>query len=168
MKKSINTFEEALILEMENLYCSEQKLREGLTKLSRAIHSEKLHNMITAYSESSEDKRLQIDRIFSILCHEPKVCHTSVIDEIINEAYARLKFAQDPKFQDLLLITCLQRINAYKICAYQTSVRYAEALELDTPVALLEMIVSGEQKIRKELVQAGSIELNGKGMAVPA
>lgn len=165
MKTSINTWEEALIMEMENLYCSEKKVSAGLNKLSEAIHSEKLHSILSRYAETAENKRLKIDRIFSYLNHEPNACHTSVIDEIINETLSRIKFAEDSKFQDLILITCLQRINAYANCAYGASLRYAIELELDTVADLLEVMIGWQLTFERELMQIADSEFKNGAMS---
>ena len=153
MKKTIDTMEEALIMELENLYCSEKKLAIGLAHLGALLHSEKVHPILTKYVNSADHKQLKIDRIFSCLYHEPKACHTNVIDELINETRSRIKFTQDCCFQDLLLVTCLQRLNNYMLCAYRASRHYAEVLELDTPVELLEMMIDWDEKAATELTQ---------------
>ena len=160
MKKSINTLEEALIQEMENLYCSEKKLASGLSKLATIIPSEKLHALLANYVDSANHKCLKIDRIFSYLNHEPRACSTNVVDEMINETRSRITFTQDCRFQDLLVIACLQRINNYMMCAFRSSLRYADELELDTPVELLETMIHWEVKMEEALSQIANNTFN--------
>ncbi|MBL0740484.1 DUF892 family protein [Chryseolinea lacunae] len=162
MKNTINTLEDALVLELENLYCSERKLKGSLIKMLGIVQSEKLRNLLRRYAESCELKQSKIDRVFSYLNHEPISCHTNVIDELVEETFVRLKFAQTHHVQDLLLINCLQRISAYKACAYEASVRYAETLELDTATELLETILRWERRHEHELKELSLHEFTGK------
>lgn len=162
MKNSINTLEDALVLELENLYCSERKLSASLMKMFGIVQSEKLRSILRRYAESCESKQSKIDRVFSYLNHEPISCHTNVIDELVDETFVRLKFAQAHHVQDLLLINCLQRISAYKACAYEASVRYAETLELDTATELLETILHWERRHECELTELSFYEFTGR------
>ena len=110
MKKTINTIEEALILDLESMYCAESHLANKLEKVLKVISSEPLRDLLASYLESSENRKLKIDRVFSYLNHEPKACATSVIHEMIEDIFKHISFASDPKVQDLLITKCLQRI----------------------------------------------------------
>jgi len=152
MKQNINTLEEALVLELEALYQAEEKLKEGLSKTT-ITHSAKLQEVLDRYLESCDHKRTKIDRVFSYLNREPRSCHTHVVDELISELYERLKFAQEPAVQNHVLISELLRINRYKACAYEASLRYAETLGLDTAADLLQVIVHWERNMERELLE---------------
>ena len=150
--KIINTLEDALALELENLYYSEKKLMDQWPKLEKILHSEKLRRTLFQYIESCNNKRLKIDRVLSYIHREPGYCHTNVINELIQEFLDRLKFAQDSQVQEQMVINCMERIVNYKTCAYEASLRYAEKLDLDVAADLLLMIIQWERKMKKELV----------------
>jgi ferritin-like metal-binding protein YciE len=150
--KTINTLEDALTMELENLYCGEEKLRDSFSKIEKIIHSDELRNIIYRYTESCDEKRMKIYRVFAYLNHEPHLSSAHVIDELIDESIKRLKFAQDPDVQEQILINCLERINAYKTCTYEASLRYAEELELDNAADQLLSIIQEERKTKRQLV----------------
>lgn len=160
MKKTINTLEDALIIDLENLYCAEQKLENKLNKIPKIIQSGRLRNVLEQYLEDCGAKRLQMERVFSYLNHEPKSCTTSVMDEMIAEIFKHILFANEGFVQDLLIINCLQRINTYKLSLYASSLRYAEELELDTPSDLLACIIDSEQEMEKSLEELRITQLN--------
>lgn len=160
MKKTINTLEDALIIDLETLYCAEQKLKNKLDKITRIIQSDRLRNVLEQYLDDCESKRLQMDRVFSYLNHEPKSCTTSVMDEMIEEIFKHITFANEGFVQDLLIINCLQRINNYKLSLYNASLRYAEELELDTPSDLLSAIISSERDTMRDLEELCIAQLN--------
>ena len=149
---TINTLEDALIMELENLYCAELKLLDRFSKLDSIIHSDKLRYILRRYSESCNTKKLKLERALAYLHHEPQACTISVIDELIEESFKRLRFAQDPDVQEQMLINCLERINSYKICVYEAAVRYAEELALEAVSDLLVAILESERKTKRELV----------------
>ena len=158
--KTINTLEDALAFELDNLYCSERRLKDQRHKLEKALQSQKLRDTLYRYIESCDDKRLKIERALSYLQREPKQCHASVIDELIQESVDRLKFAQDAQVQERMLINCIERIVNYKTCAYEASLRYAEELDLDIAADHLLMIIQWERKMKEELVELSSHEFN--------
>lgn len=160
MKKTINTLEDALIIDLETLYCAEQRLKSKLDKITRIIQSDRLRNVLEQYLDDCESKRLQMDRVFSYLNHEPKSCTTSVMDEMIEEIFKHITFANEGFVQDLLIINCLQRINNYKLSLYNASLRYAEELELDTPSDLLSAIISSERDTMRDLEELCIAQLN--------
>lgn len=151
MKKTINTLEDALIIDLENLYCAELRLKNKLKRVSKIIQSGRLRESFERYLDDCESKRLRIDRIFSYVNHEPKSCTTSVMDEMIEEIFRHITFANERSVQDLLIINCLQRINHYKLSLYESSLRYTEELELDTPSVLLTAIINSERETMKGL-----------------
>jgi ferritin-like metal-binding protein YciE len=139
-------------MELENLYCAEMKLLDRFSKLDAIIHSDRLRYILRRYTESCHNKKLKLGRALSHLNHEPQACSISVIDELIEESFKRLRFAQDPKVQEQMLINCIERINSYKICVYEAAVRYAEELELEPIADLLVIILEWERKTKMELV----------------
>ena len=150
--KTINTLEDALTMELENLYCGEEKLRDSFSKVLTIIHSNELREIVHWYTESCDDKRLKINRVFAYLNHEPHLSSAHVIDELIEESIQRLKFAQDPDVQEQILINCMERINSYKTCTYEAALRYAEELELDNAADQLLTIIQAERQTKRELV----------------
>lgn len=160
MKKTINTLEDALIIDLENLYCAENKLESKLDKISQVIQSGALRDLLEQYRNEGESKRLKINRVFSYLNHEPKSCTTSVMDELIEEIFQHVTFANEGFVQDLLIINCLQRINNYKLSLYTSSLRYAEELELNTPSDLLTTIINSERETEKGLDELSTAQLN--------
>jgi ferritin-like metal-binding protein YciE len=158
--KTINTLEDALALELETLYCSENKIKDHWHKIKNLLQSEKLRGTVFGYINSCDDKRLRIDRVLSYIHREPRYHHTNVIDELIQEALVRLKFAQDPQVQEQMLINCIERIVNYKICVYEATLRYAEELDLDVAADLLLTIIQWEKKMKKELIELSFHEFN--------
>lgn len=150
--KSINTLEDALTMELENLYFAEMKLLDSFSKLDCIIHSDKLRYILRRYSESSNSKRLKLSRALAYLHHEPHVYTINIIDQLVEESLNRLRFAQDPDVQEQMLINCIERINTYKICVYEAAVRYAEELHLEQVIELLVTMLELERKTKKELV----------------
>jgi len=151
MRKSINTLEDALAQELGVLYHAEARLKEGLSKMTMIVQSAKLQDILKRYLESCDYKMTKVDRVFSYLNREPQACHSNVVDELINELYDRLKFAQEPVVQNHVLASELLRINKYKACAYEASLRYAEVLGLDTAADLLQTIIHWEENNEREL-----------------
>ena len=150
--KTINTLEDALTMELENLYCSELRLLRNFARLDSIIHTDELRHILRRYTEGSNNKKIKLTRALSFLLHEPQACSINVIDELVEESINRLRFAQDPDVQEQMLINCMERIVSYKICVYEAALRYAEELALETVSDLLATILEGERKAKRELI----------------
>lgn len=150
--KTLNTLEDALTMELENLYCSEMRLLRNFAKLDSIVHSDELSHILRRYTESSNNKKQKLTRALSFLLHEPQACSINVIDELIEESFNRLRFAQDPDVQEQMLINCMERIVSYKICVYEAALRYAEELALESVADLLVTMLEWERKTKRELV----------------
>jgi ferritin-like metal-binding protein YciE len=150
--KTINTLEDALTMELENLYCSELRLLRNFAKLDSIIHSDELHHILRRYTENSNNRKVKLTRALSFFGHEPQACSVNVIDELVEESFNRLRFAQDADVQEQMLINCMERIVSYKICVYEAALRYAEELALETVADLLATMLEWERKAKRELV----------------
>lgn len=150
--KTINTLEDALTMELENLYCAEMKLLDRFSKLDAIIHSDRLRYILRRYTESCNNKKLNLGRALSYLHHELQASSISVIDELIEESFKRIRFGQEPDVQEQMLINCIERINSYKICVYEAALRYAEELELEQVAEILIKVLEWERKTKGELV----------------
>lgn len=160
MKRNIKTIAELLRYELENLYCSEKKLVTHLNELKEQAASENIKTTIVNYSESSDPKRLKVDRVFSYLNCEPVSHKTEVLDALLSETREKLHSLENEQLRDLLVITSLQRINDYKISAYKAAMIYAIELGLETAEDLLKTILNWELGTEKELIRLALQEFN--------
>lgn len=150
MKKAITKLEDVLALDLQSLYASEVTLKKKIGGIISATDSQQLKEILKKYAESSDHKRLKLDRMFSYLMVEPSEVNTTIA-KLLDESQHRAKHIVSDKIKQLVLISDFQQINHFKICCYKTAMMYALELELDTIVDLLHQIIEWESKTEKAL-----------------
>lgn len=158
MKKAIAKLEDILSLELQSLYDGEKILKEEIQTILAYTESEILRTVLMKYAESSDHKRLKLDRMFSYLMEEPLSRTNTVMSKLFEETLLRVKHSISGKIRSLALISGLQLINHYKITAYKTALMYSLELELDTVSDLLHQIIEWERKTERALAELSNKE----------
>lgn len=159
MKTNIATFEDALAYQLQGLFSAEKALREEFETCSKEITSEEVKTAIRKYVESADDKILKMKRIFNYLL-KPIERKNEVINKLLDETHQLLSYATLPHLKDILMVSCIQNINAYKLAGYKTAYLFAIELELDTAADLIQEIISWERQTGKELSALSLEEFN--------
>ena len=144
MKTTITTLQDALAFQLQGLHYAETKVREEFSTCSHHLTSAKLKTEISKYMESSQDKILKLERIFNYLMQESVSRKNAVINELLRETEQMLSIADSPHLKDILMISCIQNICAYKVSSYKTAYLFSVELELDIAADLLQHILEWE------------------------
>lgn len=160
MKKNINTLEDALAFQLQGLYYAEKRLQEEFLNCGPRISSLRLQEEIRNYISSADNKLLKLERIFNYLMTEPLSRRNEVINTMIMETQDMMDLAATNTLRDLLLISCIQKINAYKATSYRTAYLLSVELEIDTATDLLSEIRKWEYETGKALADLFLEEFN--------
>lgn len=159
MKMNIQTFEDALAYQLQGLFYAERTLREEFETCSSEITSDEVKTAIRKYIESADDKMLKMKRIFNYLL-KPIERKNEVINKLLDETHQLLSYVTSPHLKDILMVSCIQNINAYKLAGYKTAYLFAVELEMDTAADLVQEVIAWEQQTAKELNELSIEEFN--------
>lgn len=160
MKKIIHTPQEALAYQLERLIYAETRVRDEFETCSKQITSPELKTEIQRYVGNAGNKVQKLHRIFSYLMLEPRRRRNEVIDKMIAETHHLLDLTSSGHLRDILIIGCIQNINAYKIASYKTAYLFTLELELDTASDLTQQILEWEMATSKTLAALSIHEFN--------
>lgn len=160
MKAKITTLQEALAFLLQGLHYTEIRVKEEFQSCNLHITSVKLRTEISKYLESAEDKILKVERIFNYLMQESMTRKNSVIDNLLRETNQMLSIADSSHLKDILMISCIQNICAYKVSSYKTAYLFSVELELDIASDLLQDILEWEIETSKVLSVLAIEEFN--------
>ena len=160
MKHKIKTLHDALVYELQGLYDAERKLKEYLNKCSTEKMSKELRTQIQRYTDSTDSKLLNLERVFNYLMQEPIIRKNEVINHFLQETHYLLTHTFSRDIRDILMATCIQSINSYKIRCYKTAYLFAIELELETAADLLEQILEWEIEMKEQLMECTTSQLN--------
>lgn len=159
MKTNLKTFEDALAYQLQGLFFAEKALREGLETCGKEMTSDEVKNAIRKYVDSADDKILKMKRVFNYLL-KPIERKNEVVTKLIDETHHLLSHVMSSHLKDILMVSCIQNINAYKLSGYKTAYLFAVDMELDTAADLIQEIISWERQTGKELNELSLEEFN--------
>jgi ferritin-like metal-binding protein YciE len=160
MKQNIKTLQDALTYQLQGLFYAETQVREEFSRWSRNITSRPVKSELQRYIESIDDKLLKLERIFNYLMQERLIRKNAVVDRLLEETRHMLDYAAPGHLKDILMISCIQNINAYKISSYKTAYLFSIELELDTASDMLQQIIEWELQTSTELNALSIQEFN--------
>lgn len=160
MKRTINTLQEALVDQLQGLFYAETKVKDEFQICKQQISSPELKAEIQMYVGDADYKLQKLDRIFNYLMKEPAPRKNGVIIKMIDETHRLLNYTSSPHLRDVLMVGCIQNVNAYKIASYKTAYLFAVELELDTAADLVQQILEWELATSKTLARLSIHEFN--------
>jgi len=153
--KSILTLNDALVHLLRGLFDGEAILQRAIPECSKSLSSEVLTRQLKNYAEDSHDKMLKLERIFSYLMTSPSGKRNIVMEKMINDTHDMLEATISQELKDIILISCIQSINHYKISGYRTALSFAIELQLETVSDLLHEILEAEKQMDQALSKMG-------------
>jgi ferritin-like metal-binding protein YciE len=168
MKKAICNIQDALAFQLQGLFYTEKKASEEFNTCQHQITSKNLKSEVEKYIDSANSKVLKLERAFNYLMQETMTRKNEIVDKMIDETHHMLAHASSPYLKDILMISCIQNINAYKISSYKTAYLFAVELELDTVSDLLQQILEWELAASKALAGLAIEEFNKAPATVKA
>lgn len=160
MKKIISTLQDALTYQLQGLFYAETKVKHEFEILHQKITSPDVNAQIKKYIGNADNKIQKLDRIFDYLMQEPMPRKNEIIVKMIEETRHLLGLTSSPHLKDILMIACIQNINAYKIAGYRTAYLFAIEQELDTAADLIQQILECELATGKRLASLSIHEFN--------
>lgn len=160
MKKRIYTLQDALAFQLQGIHYAETKVKEEVYRCMPQINSEKLKEEMRRYIASAGNKLVKLDRIFNYLMQEPDFRKNKAVVKLLDETKEMLSFTDSPHLRDILMVSCMQNINAYKISSLKIAYMFTVELELDTASELLQEMLESELETAKALSALALDEFN--------
>lgn len=165
MKKYFHTLQDTLVFQLQGLYYASGKLKNEFTGCSAEIPSTKIRAAIDAYISNSDDSLLKLERIFNYLMQEPETRKNRSLEDLLLETRELLSYTDSPHLKDILMVSCLQNINACMVSSLKTAYMFTVELELDKASDLLQQMLEWELEMGKSLAKLAIEEFN-KGHAL--
>lgn len=153
MKIPLTNLTDALVFLMRGLYDAELKLQKAIPPCSSGIESGPVKRVVDNYYDSAGNKILKLERVFNYLMAEPHGRSHEVMEKMIADTNHILRYASD-RIRDVILLTCIQNINHYKIAGYRNALLFSVELGLDNVTDLLTDILEWETEASREFAEA--------------
>lgn len=147
------TIEFLLKNELKDIFHAEQQFLKALPKASKAAASDDLRNALNAHLEETEEQVERLKEIFSILdtAGRGKIC--AAMEGLVTECQELIGDYDRSYVRDAGLISKCQRIEHYEIATYSTLILFAQELDLQSVVDLLQATLTEEVNANKKLTK---------------
>lgn len=146
-------FHELFVEELKDLYHAERQLVKALPKMAKAASDPTLKNGFTKHLKQTEGHARRLEKVFRLLGEKPatKVCEG--MKGLIREGAEKLEEDLPDTIRDAALIGAAQKVEHYEIAAYGTLRTYADLMEREDIVELLQANLDEEGETDKKLTQ---------------
>ncbi len=148
---SLNKLDDLLIEQLQDIYYAEKHLVKAIPKMAKAASTAELKAAFTEHATQTVEHVSRLEQVFETLGAAAKTKKCPAIDGLIQEAAEMMEEEGSPEVIDAGLIASAQRVEHYEMAAYGNVKAFAEALELDEVVALLEATLHEEHGANKLL-----------------
>lgn len=150
---------ELYIDELKDLYSAENQLVKALPKMAKAASSDELRAAFEEHLEQTKNQVQRLDQIFGMLDENAKGKKCVGMEGLIKEGAELMGEDYEDEVMDAGLIGAAQRVEHYEIAAYGTARTFAELLDEQEHVSLLQETLNEEKETDQKLT-ALSEELN--------
>lgn len=158
----LETLQDLLLDELEDIYDAEQQLVEALPKMAKSATSPELKKSFETHLEQTEGHVTRLEKVFKIFGEEPERKTCKAMKGLIAEGAEVIKEDAEPEVKDAALIAAAQRVEHYEMAAYGSARTYAEELGKSDAVELLNETLNEEKQTDSKLTKLAVQVINLK------
>jgi ferritin-like metal-binding protein YciE len=158
----LETLQDLLIDELEDIYDAEHQLVEALPKMAKSANSPELKQSFELHLEQTEGHVRRLKEIFRQFGEEPERKTCKAMKGLIAEGGEIINENATPEVKDAALIAAAQRVEHYEIAAYGSARTYAEELGKSDAVQLLDDTLNEEKQTDIKLTKLAVQVINLK------
>lgn len=162
MTKSINTMEDLLHAELQELYSIEQQVIQAMPRLAQMASSQELRTDIQEHLEQTKQQKQRLEHIFELLEVRPEAREVKAFGLMLQEAEQMLESIQDEDVRDAALIGAAQKVEHIEMASYGTARSHALEADLDDIAEILQQTLDEEGETDELLTEAAESDINVK------
>ena len=156
----LDSLETLFIEELRDLYSAENQLVKALPKMAKRASSEELKQAFEEHLELTKEHVERLDEIFEKLGKPAKGKTCKGMKGLIEEGSEVLEEHGETSVIDAALIAAAQKVEHYEIATYGTVRTWAEMLDQDDAVDLLQQTLDEESETDEKLTEIAESTIN--------
>ena len=156
----LNTLQDLLIEELQDLYDAESQILKALPKMAKAASAPQLRQAFEEHLQQTQTHVERLDRVFQQFGAKAKGKTCKAMQGLITEGEEMIKEKADPAVRDAGLIAAAQRVEHYEMAGYGTVRTYARQLGQQQAASLLQQTLDEEGMTDKKLTQLAESLIN--------
>jgi ferritin-like metal-binding protein YciE len=132
--------------------------------MATASSSPELRKAFESHLQETQGHVERLERVFSEMGKKPKAVPCEAIKGLIAEGEEIISKTTESPLRDAGVIAAAHRVEHYEIAAYGSARTFAQILELDSAVSLLEQTLEEEKKADKKLTDLAETVINSEAL----
>jgi ferritin-like metal-binding protein YciE len=149
-------FEETL----KDVYFAENAILKALPKMEGKATAPELKQAFRDHFKETQAQVKRLDEIFGLMGKKAESKECPALKGLVQETEEMISAAHRPEVMDAGLIGCAQAVEHYEIARYGTLIAWAEQLQLDDAIELLEETLEEEEATDDRLTELAMGGLN--------
>ncbi|PYX87565.1 MAG: ferritin-like domain-containing protein [Acidobacteria bacterium] len=159
----LETLNELLIEQLQDLYSAENQIIEALPKMAEAASSPELKRAFQEHLRQTEGQVERLEQCFEQLDTEAEGNECKGMKGLLEEGEDLMDEDAEPEVLDAGLIAAAQRVEHYEIAGYGCARTYAQLLGLKEVASSLQQTLNEEKETDQKLTElAESINVEAK------
>ena len=146
-----NLLRNLYIDELRDIYDAENQLVKALPEMAKAATSDELRSGFESHLEQTREHVRRLEQIFTGLGEKAKGKKCKGMQGLVAEGKETIENEFEGDVKDAALISAAQRVEHYEIAAYGTLRSYADLLDEQDAVSLLEATLQEEKETDEKL-----------------
>jgi ferritin-like metal-binding protein YciE len=149
----MKTLHDLFVDELKDLYSAETQLTKALPKMAKAASSDELREAFLSHLKETEGQIKRLDKIFKKLDASPKGKKCKAMEGLVEEGKEAIELDAEDAVRDAALIAAAQRVEHYEMAGYGTVRTYAQLLDMEDAVELLQETLDQEGAADEKLTE---------------
>jgi ferritin-like metal-binding protein YciE len=162
--KQLNSMQDLLIDQLQDLYDAEQRLTKAIPKMAEAASNQMLKSAFQQHLRETQNQVSRLERAFQKLESAAQAKTCEAMKGLIAEGDEVIGAKGDPDVKDAALIAAAQRVEHYEIAGYGTARTFAQRLGRQDVAQLLQQTLDEEAATDKKLTQLAERNINEKAV----
>ncbi len=145
---------------LKDVYFAENAILKALPKMAGKASAPELKEAFNDHLRETQGQVRRLEEIFKLIGMRPEGKECPVLKGLVQETDELISAARTTEVMDAGLIGCAQAVEHYEIARYGTLIAWAEQLQLDDAIELLEETLEEEEATDEKLTEIAMGGLN--------
>ena len=159
-KMKLENLQELYLDELRDVYDAEHQIVEALPKMEKAASDPELKAAFRNHLQETKEQVTRLEQIFEEMGEKPSRKSCKGMKGLLAEGEEYVNARGDADTIDASLISAAQRVEHYEIAVYGTLRAYAECLDREEHVSLLQATLDEEGQADKTLTMLAENVIN--------
>lgn len=158
MKSSqlMELFEDSL----KDIYWAEKALTKAIPKMIKKATSPELVEALTSHLAETEQQVTRLESVFEPIETKATAKKCEAMEGLLKEAESIMEDCEKGAMRDAGIISAAQKVEHYEIATYGTLRQFAETLQLNEAVSLLDTTLNEEKAADQKLSEVAMATIN--------